>query len=223
MTLNNLRLRSKLMLGFALLAAVVLLVSGLALNSLSRSNGRFTGYLEGVGQRERLANDVRDAASRRAIAARNLVLVTTPADRDLEKAAVTKAHEDMQKSMARLKESLAKAGDLGERDKALVGEMERVEAQYGPVALAIVGLALDDKRDEAIAKMNAECRPLLAALLKATNDYIGYEEQQAMLRVQQAESSYGRDRILMLVVSAAAVAAAVLLGWTLSNAITRPL
>jgi methyl-accepting chemotaxis protein len=223
MKLSNLRLRSKLMLGFALLAAVVLLVSGLALNSLSRSNARFTDYLEGVGQRERMANEVRDAASRRAIAARNLVLVTTPTDREVEKAAVTKAHEEMQKAMVKLKQSLAKASDLGDRDTALVGEMERIEAQYGPVALAIVGMALDDKHEDAIAKMNAECRPLLAALLKATNDYLAYGEQQALVRVHQAEGAYSRDRILMVCVSLAAVAAAVLLGWALSNAITRPL
>jgi len=223
MKLNNLRLRAKLMLGFACLAAVVLLVAGLALHSLSRSNARFTDYLEGVGQRVRMANDVRDAAARRAIAARNLVLVTTPADRDIEKAAVTQAHEDMQRSMARLKQSLARSGDLGDRDDALVGEMERVEAQYGPVALDIVGKSLEDKRDDAIAKMNAECRPLLAKLLKATNDYIAYEEGLAQARIGQAEQGYGRDRLLMLLASAAAVAAAVLLGWALSNAVTRPL
>ena len=223
MKLSNLRLRAKLILGFALLAAVVLLVSGLALNSLSRSNSRFTGYLEGVGQRERLANDVRDAASRRAIAARNLVLVTTPADRDLEKAAVTRAHEDMQQSLAKLKQALGKATDLSDRDRALVGEMERVEAQYGPVALAIVGMALNDRRDDAIAKMNAECRPLLAALLKATGDFLAYEEHAAVERAQQAESAYGSDRLLMLGACIAAVAAAVLLGLALSNAVTRPL
>ena len=78
MKLSQLRLRSKLMLGFALLAAVVLLVSGLALASLGRANERFTGYLEGVNQREHLATEIRGAATRRAIAARNLVLVTTP-------------------------------------------------------------------------------------------------------------------------------------------------
>ncbi|RZL35814.1 MAG: HAMP domain-containing protein, partial [Rubrivivax sp.] len=217
------RLRSKLMLGFALLAAVELLVSGLALNSLSRSNGRFTDYLDGVGQREHLANEVRGAAARRAIAARNLVLVTTAADREVEKVAVTQAHEDMQQAMARLKESLGKASDLGDRDLALVGEMERIEAQYGPVALAIGGMALSGKRDEAIAKMNAECRPLLAALLKATNDYLVYEGEQSKMRLAQAETAYKGDRLLMLAVSAVAVGAAVLLGWTLSNAITRPL
>ncbi|WP_458232412.1 methyl-accepting chemotaxis protein [Roseateles sp. P5_E8] len=223
MNLKNLRLRSKLMLGFALLAAVVLLVSGLALNSLSRSNDRFADYLTSVGQRERLATDLRGFATRRAIAARNLVLVTEAADRDVEKAAVTKAHEDTQKSLGTLRAAMAKATDLAERDKAVFAEIERVEAQYGPVALAIVGMALDGKRDEAIAKMNKECRPLLAALLKATNEFINNEEEQGRERVLLAEQGYSSDRVVLLLVCAVAVAAAVLLGWTLSNAVTRPL
>jgi methyl-accepting chemotaxis protein len=222
MRLNQLKLKSKLMLGFALLAAVVLLVSGLALNSLGRANERFAGYLDGVNQREHMATEIRGAATRRAIAARNLVLVTVPADREAEKAAVTQAHEDVQKSMARLKEALSIAADLGS-DVSLVAEMERVESQYGPVALAIVGMALQGRHDEAVAKMNAECRPLLAALLKATNDYIAYEGQQAALRAQQAQAAYGRDRLLMVAASVSALVAAVLLGWALSNAITRPL
>jgi methyl-accepting chemotaxis protein-1 (serine sensor receptor) len=223
MGLNHLRMKSKLMLGFALLAALVLLVSGLALRSLSRSNDRFSGYLEGVAQRERLATEIRGAATRRGIAARNLVLVTTPADRDTEKALVTRAHDDMAQAVAKLRQALATASDLDGRDRALVDEIERVESQYGPVALAIVGLALDGKRDEAIAKMNAECRPLLAALLKASNDYIDYERQASSQRVQQAGADYGNDRLLMLAVSIVAVAAAVLMGWALSNAVTRPL
>jgi methyl-accepting chemotaxis protein-1 (serine sensor receptor) len=223
MKFSHLRLRSKLMLGFALLAAVVLLVAGLALSSLSRANERFTDYLEGVGQRERMVTEIRGAATRRAIAARNLVLVTEPADREAEKAAVTQAHQEVQQSLARLKQALLKATDLSERDAALVAEMERVETQYGPVALAIVGMALDGKHAEAVAKMNVECRPLLAALLKATNDYLTYQGQQAVLRERQAGAAYGRDRVLMLVASLVAVAAAVLLGWALSNAITQPL
>jgi len=221
--LNHLRLRSKLMLGFALLAAIVLLVSGLALRSLGRSNDRFADYLASVGQRETLAVEVRSAAMRRAIAARNLVLVTAPADRELEKAQVLQAHDETKKSLATLKAALAQATDLGERDQALVAEIERVEGLYGPVAETIVGMALEGKRDEAIAKMNADCRPLLAALLKATNAYIDYEEQQGKARVALAEQGYGKDRLVMLLVCAAAVAAAVGLGWALSNAVTRPL
>jgi hypothetical protein len=74
------------MLGFAFLAAIVLLVSALSLRSLGGSNDRFANYQAGVGTRERLATGVRGAATNRAIAARNLVLVTEAKDVELEKA-----------------------------------------------------------------------------------------------------------------------------------------
>ncbi|MFN3305187.1 MAG: methyl-accepting chemotaxis protein [Roseateles sp.] len=223
MKLSQLRLRSKLMLGNALLAAVVLLVSLLALASLGHANQRFTDYLDGVNRREHLATEFRGAATRRAIAARNLVLVTTPADRELELAAVKQAHEEVQRNLAQLKKALADATDAGEEDRSRLAEMARVEDRYGPLAQAIVALAQEGRRDEAVARMNSDCRPLLAALLKATHDFISYEAEQAQLRVRQAEAAYARDRLLMLGASAGAVAAAVLLGWALSNDITRPL
>ncbi|MDM4766324.1 methyl-accepting chemotaxis protein [Pelomonas sp. SE-A7] len=223
LSLNSLRVKAKLMLGFVALATVVLLVSGLALNSLGKSNARFSQYLEGVGLRERLATDIRGAASRRAIAARNLVLVSQPRDREAERLAVTQAHQDMGEAVARLRDVVAKARDVSERDRQLLAEIEQVEARYGPVALAIVGTALDGKRDEAVLKMNAECRPLLAALLKATGDYIRYEQDQAGQRVQQALADFSSDRLTLFGVCALAILAAIAMGWLLSNAVTRPL
>ena len=223
MKLRDMRVKTKLLLGFALLAAVVLLVSVLAVHSLGRSNARFAQYLEGVAARERLATDIRGAATRRAIAARNLVLVTVPAERDAEKVTVTKAHEEMGATVKALKDSLIHAVDLTDRDRSMVDAIEKVEAKYGPVALDIVGLALGGKRDEAIAKMNVECRPLLAALLAATHDYIEYEQSQASVRVNAAEAAYATDRATMTMACVAAVAAAMLMGWLLSRAITAPL
>jgi len=91
------------------------------------------------------------------------------------------------------------------------------------VATDIVGKALAGQKDAAIAKMNAECRPLLAALLKAANDYIAYDQELARQRVKAAEDGYDRDRLAMALVSAAAVLVALSLGWMLANSVTRPL
>ena len=223
MKFSDLRVKTKLMLGFAAVAAIVLLVSALALRSLGASNDRFSSYLAGVGARERLATDIHEAAARRAIAARNLVLVTEAKDVEGEKAAVTKAHGDVGAALDKLKAAVAQATDVGERDRALLAEIVRVESLYGPVALDIVGKALAGQKDAAIAKMNAECRPLLAALLKATNDYIEFEQDVAGQRVKSAEGSYAADRIMMVVASAAAVALALGLGWLLARVVTRPL
>jgi methyl-accepting chemotaxis protein len=223
MKLKQMKLRTKLMLGFAALAAVVLLVSGLALGSLSRSNDRFTSYLEGIGERERMAEDIRGAANRRAVSARNLVLVTEPADQAFEKEAVVKAHQDMKKAMAVLKKVLAEDPAVGPRDQELGAELEKIEAAYEPVALGVVGLAVEGRRDEAIAKMNKECRPLLAALLKTVSEFVEHDKKLEAQSVAAAEAAYAADRRLMIVCCLAAVGAAVGLGWLLSNSVTRPL
>jgi methyl-accepting chemotaxis protein-1 (serine sensor receptor) len=220
---SNLSVKAKLMLGFAAVSALVLIVSGLALHSLSNANARFNDYMEGVGMRERLSNLILDAASQRAIAARNLVLVTEAADRDLEKAAVTKAHANMQTTMAQLEAIVAKGDDPTGRDRALMADMARIEAQYGPVALDIVAAALDGRRDEAVLKMNTKCRPLLAALLKATEDFIAYDHGRAIQSAKDAGDAYARDRALMVMTSLLALLAAGGLGWVLSQAITTPL
>ena len=223
MKLNHLRVKAKLLLGFAVLAAVVLLVSALALRSLAQSNSQFSDYLNGVGQRERIAIDLRNAANRRAIAARNLVLVTKEADRNFEQAAVVKAHEDVQAQVVRLKQAVGPATDATPRDRELVASVEQVESQYKVVALDIVGMAVKGEREPAILKMNEECRPLLAKLLAATAAFIDNEHDEATQRVAAAQASYAASRNVMIVACLAAACLAVLLGWILSNAVTRPL
>ena len=223
MNFSNLRVKTKLMLGFAFLAAIVLFVSVLSLRSLASSNDRFASYLAGVGTRERLATEIHGAASARAIAARNLVLVTDEKDTDIEKASVLKADADVTSAVAALKAAVAKASDVTERDRVLLAEIERVEALYGPVARDIVGKALGGQKDVAIARMNTDCRPLLAALLKTTNDYIDYDQDLSRQRVKAAEGSYAADRMTMAGVCSAAVLAALALGWLLAAAVTRPI
>ena len=223
MKFADLRVKTKLMLGFALLAAIVLLVSMLSLRSLSGSNDRFANYLSGVGTRERLAVEVRGAATRRAIAARNLVLVTEPKDLELEKAAVMNADAEVDAAVIALKNAVARAPDVTEQDRALLAEIERIEAKYSVIAHDIVGKLLAGQKDEAIARMNANCRPTLAALLKATNDYIAYDQDLSRQRVKLAEDSYANDRLTMISVCGVAVAAALVMGWMLALAVTRPL
>jgi len=223
MSVTDWRVKTKLMTGFAILGMVVLVVSGLALQSLGRSNDRFTGYLDGVGNRERLSTDLRAAANARAVTARNLVLVTTPEDQALEKAAVTAAHERVGKKLAALKEAIETSKDATPRDREILAEITRIEAKYGPVALAIVGLALEGKREEAVAKMNVECRPLLTALIKATSDFIEYDKAQAAAQVEQAEAAFRADRWTMIIACVLAAGGAMALGWYLSQCITVPL
>ncbi len=73
----NLTVKLKLGLSFAALTLLVLFVSLTAMVELAKFNGTFSGYVEGVNAREELASGLLIATQRRAVAARNLVLVSS--------------------------------------------------------------------------------------------------------------------------------------------------
>jgi methyl-accepting chemotaxis protein-1 (serine sensor receptor) len=223
MSLRKLTVRSRLAVAFGSLAAIVLVVSLLAVRALRQGHEDYASYVGEASVRLALANDVLDATNARAIAARNLVLVSSAADRESEKVAVTQSHEKVSATVAKLKDSIAKTAGLSERERELFAEIERVESRYGPVALDIVNLALAGRHDEAIGKMNADCRPLLAKLIKAANEYIAYGQSAAAEQVKLAEISYATDRNLLFAACALAVGLAVGLALAITRGLTQAL
>ena len=222
MTINNLPVRAKLASAFGLLTLFVLVVAALSLESIAAANGRFTGYVHGIDARARMAGSVRTAVDRRAIAVRNLVLVNTPADLALENAAVMQAHADVQARLAKLIE-MADAPDVPSEVRTLIGNIDQVERVYGPIATDIVKLALAGKREEAITKMNEDCRPHLAALVKASDDYLAFTAVRADKQIELAAEDYARQRNRLIAACLAAIAAAAVSGFFITRSLTRAL
>ncbi len=223
MTTNTWTVRAQLAASFGLLAALVLLVSILAVRALGDGYGHYATYVNDTGARVSIANHVLDAANARAAAARNLLLVSTAADRQTETAAVQAAHARVTEQLGKLRQAVATGGGVSERERALFTEIEQIESRYGPVALAIVQMTLADQREAAIEKLNAECRPLLAALLLAADTYVDYQETAAAAEVRDAEQAYASNRNLMLAACALAVVGAMLLALRITRSLTRAL
>jgi len=223
MDFKNMTVRAKLTTAFGVLAVMVLLVSGFALNALGTIDERFSSYVNGINARATLAAEVRTAVDRRAIAARNLVLVTKPEDIEIEKAEVARADNDVTQRIGKLKEAIETSASATPEAKALVGEMVRIETQYGPVARAITDAALAGRRPEAVEMMNTQCRPLLAQLIKATNAYTAYTRERGHRMADAAHEQYLAQRIMMFVICAVSFAAAVLAAFLITRSLTRSL
>jgi methyl-accepting chemotaxis protein-1 (serine sensor receptor) len=223
MNLKNITIKNKLIAGFGILAVLVVLVAGMSLRALSMATDGFAHYVNGINARADVATQLRTAVDRRAIAARNLVLVTKPADIELEKADVTRAHEDVSSRLRQLNDMLATASDTSAKAKALAAEMGRVEALYGPVATNIAGLALAGKHEEAVQALDDQCRPLLAQLVKATDDYAAYTAARREETVHAYQASYQVQRNVLIALCGAASLFAVLAGLAITRSITRPI
>ncbi len=222
MTFKNLTVKAKLLAAFGVLTAIVPLVSGLAWRALGEAHEDFEAYVMQSSARAALATTLRGAAYARAVAARNLVLVTEAADKAAEKEAVSKAHQRVSESLQKLKASVAQAG-VSEEERKLFAETERVESRYGPVALGIVELALAGKNEEAIGKMNTDCRPLLAALIRATTAQVDYLEKQGAAEVKAADADFTTNRVFLVASCLTAVVMAMALALAITRGLTRAL
>ena len=222
MDVKEMTVRTKLTIVFGVLSALVLAVSMFALHALSDANARFSSFVSGINARAQLAEQVRTAVDRRAIAARNLVVVTKQADIDQEKAAIGQAHADVQARLAELRQA-ANASDVPEQARALVARIEQVEAQYGPVAVAIENAALNGDRDKAVTMLVEQCRPLLAKLVEATDAFAGYAHDRAGAMETEAAEHYAAQRTLAIVVSIVTVVCALLAAMLITRSVTRAL
>lgn len=190
-------IRTKLSLAFGAVLLTLVVLVGLALSLLSRADDEFAGYVDGINARALMAARVRAAIDARAIAARNLVLVSRPEEVDVEKAAVSKAHTDATDSLAQLTRMGHQPG-VPESVRAKIAAIADVEAAYAPVALGIVDLALKGERAEAIRRLDADCRPLLAKLIDATESYALFTAERTARQIQETRADYLRHRNVLL-------------------------
>ena len=170
--MKNLSVKMQLALAFGVLTALMVGMSLFGALGLRGANERFNDYVNGEARRAELAIDVRVYANRRAIAVRDMVLVDTAAERDAEKTKAVDAHQQLQSSLRGLKDAVSRASNVSLQERTLVDQLEDIEARYAPVALDIVRLASEDQRDQAIRKMNEECRPLLRQLIATAKDTV---------------------------------------------------
>jgi methyl-accepting chemotaxis protein-1 (serine sensor receptor) len=215
--MQNLTVRMQLTLAFATLAALVLAVSLLSLFDLRQLHDTFSYIVGQAGEQELQAIEVRSAANRRALAVRNLVLLSDPAERDKEQALLNQASEDVVSAMQALATSLGREAVHDARDQELLAKIQEVEKAYSPVAAGIARLAMAGQRDEAIAKMNKECRPLLDALRTATGEFVARSQKQSKSLVEDSAASYATQRLLLIGLCIAAVGVAIALGWWITR------
>lgn len=209
MNFSGMTVRTKLTWAFSALTALLLLVAAMAWSALAHENEAFDRFVGGITARVQVATSVRQAVDARAVAARNLVLVSQQQDLDSEQAKVQRAHETATRELAKLQD-MAKGADVSTKARELIAEIARVEKLYAPVALEIVSLAVQGKREDAVRMMNEKCRPLLAELVLASDAYSGYAQQLAEQLVADNDVRMRNEtlRFALVVLFAASVAIA---------------
>ncbi|WAC71727.1 methyl-accepting chemotaxis protein [Roseateles sp. SL47] len=206
--IQRLSMRQLLSLSIAFQLTLLLIVTVYAVQGLGNAEQRLQSLVGDEFKRAMLGRDIRAAASARAISARNLILVQDAAGLEEERNAVVAAHARVQQSMDRLREAM-NSPSISPAEREHFKKVDAVEAEYGKVALSIVELAISGKRDLAVSRMNAECRPLLKQLIQATSAYTSFITAATGEQMSETTTTIGRQRISTVVLALMAMAAAI--------------
>ncbi|HMZ02484.1 MAG TPA: MCP four helix bundle domain-containing protein, partial [Burkholderiaceae bacterium] len=215
--------KRQLTLGFGGLALASLLVAGFAARSLDAATGRFRAYVEGVDARARTVASLGHATKDLGLAARNLLLASSDAQREVSLAAAKVAQQAIAEDLKRYNELVAEATDMSEKGRAAATELNRVERAYAPVALAVVELAAKGEHAAAIAKLNSECIPLLQALNQVLQAYEEIAKAAEQRQIQAAYAAAHLEQRLLFGAAGLALLLATATGWWLPRRLAASL
>lgn len=220
---GTLTIKMRLTFSYAILACAVVLVSAMGLFALSKSQSHFENQVKNVEQIQTLINDILDAANARAVAARNLALITDPQEVIVENKAVVASFAKLNNALKDLKSAVQTNKASTDALRTNFAEIENIEAKYAVVATDIVKLALVGDRENATVKISKDCRPLLVALIAAIEKAKAEINSISQNSVIVSEQESNKLLIEILAISMLAVGLAIFMGVIITKKITQPL
>ena len=215
---NGLRLGTKLMTGFSLVAMLAALIGLYGIREVSRTNAVYRdliaynaiplGPLSKAGMDfVRVRNNIRD-----------MFLVTTTQERDQRKAAVLDLFQRIETQLAIFEKTI--------RHEEVRREFEALKAkfkEFQPQRDRIISLVQAGKREEALAFMRSDATPVAAAIDKGIEELLDTKLRQADTETQQKSAEVAASVKLLFAVIFAGFLVAIALGIYITRIVQRQL
>ena len=221
--MKNLKIGVRLTIGFGIVLALLVTGATFGLRQVAKLNDRVE-FITSVDEGKLLAlSKVQFAIGLRAIAARNLVLLSDPAQQKGDIELVTKAQKDIDSGMQELTALMKNPADATAKEREMLEQLRALEAKYLPIATKIGALATTQQAEAAKASLVADCMPLLKQVIAHINEFNVVMRTSATESVTAAQAAYEVSKWTMLALSAVSLLLGSLIAWWLTRSISRPL
>ncbi|WP_280926207.1 methyl-accepting chemotaxis protein, partial [Caldimonas mangrovi] len=220
--LNHLKLSRRLALGFGLVLALLVAITGIALFAMNRMAGQMSTLIEVNNQRTAEATTMAAAVNDASIAVRNLVITTSREDIAPESQRLKASLKTYETAKAAFLALLAKTPAEAGIDKQLAKLKESEEAGRSVTERA-GDMAANDQVEVAMTLVALELRDAQAAWLTDIRHLAEIEKQLSRAAYDEAVASFGMIRMVLIGAAAAAVALGLLASLLISRSVTEPI
>jgi 23S rRNA A2030 N6-methylase RlmJ len=205
--LSNLKIGVRLGMGFALMLLLQLVITSIGVHQMTNLSDRIAFATEVGARKLDQLNNVQSAIGKRAIAARNLALVTDPVAQKGDIDLVVRSQREIDAGMATLGTIMANPASASDEERRMLEKLRALEALYLPIAQKVLTLATGKQTDAAIKVLTQECMPLLNQVLAHVSAFQELLKKSADESAASAQAAYQSARWLMLSISGASLSA----------------
>ncbi len=182
------RIGTRLKLGFGALFLLIVVLTGIGVNEVSRIESSLRTINDINSVRQRYAINFRGSVHERAIDLRDMTLLTDAAALASVQHDIEKRADDYRQSAAPLDAMLTSPADRQSEDFRILASIKETEAKTMPVVDKVLALQKAGNLDQARKLMADEARPDFVEWLARINQFIDLEETK-----NQKESRAARD------------------------------
>ena len=218
MNLQQIRIGTRLGLGFGLVLLLLVGAIGVAITLSTLQRHHMAQSLGGAAAKERLTGEMRAALLESAVAMRNVALESDV--NGLQKQA-DKARAD-RKRYAQAKEKF-EALVVGEEERALLADAAKLDKAVEQPFFQAVALAQAMSSEDATKVVATQVEPLQQKQIAVINGLQTLQEAASQQASRQAEADAATLNATLVVMGLAAVVIGLTLAWVFTKSITRPL
>jgi methyl-accepting chemotaxis protein len=210
MNFSQMKVSTRLAVGFGLVACLLALVAFFALNRMARLEAAMVQITDVNSVEAALANRMDQSISNRALGLRNLILLDQNEQHDQIQIEVdriadeTKAYADTQ---AKLDSMFSTLPGTMPKEKALLEQIKQQNEQAQPLIEKAKQLALSGQKDAAYKLLRFDFRPVQRKWWDLVHELRNFERQQNDDATAAAKASYASSRAWMLMLTAVALLA----------------
>jgi methyl-accepting chemotaxis protein len=218
--LDNLAIRAKIPLGFAVVLAIVVVLGMLSINRLSAVNDNAEEvrdhFLPSTGQMSKLLTSIYSFRLRES---RYLLVAADEGDLDKPQADIAAGVDRIAKARA----AYAALVMPGSQDDRLIRQFDQEWAAYGAITDKMLALAKSHDAKGATALFNGASRDSFDRAIKALNDAADLNVAQGKTAADLGAAIYVSTRSIVVLAMAFAAVLCALLGWLLVTGVSTPI
>jgi methyl-accepting chemotaxis protein len=218
MNTSSWTVRARLSVGFGIVCAMLLVIMGIGLFSMSRIQAGLIDVVDDRIPKMDAANTVASKVDAIAISLRNMMLTQDLADRNKQIEIIKESRQIVGKNIELLERLVTTPKGI-----ELLQEIKTQRARYLAGQEALIALVMADKQDESIVYLSKELRPVLGAFKGSISALIALQMEIMESAATAAREDYKTAQTLMLGLSLLALVLAAGIGALITRGLLKDL